>query len=98
LRTAIADLEIYCPAEHDESLSIAYRKGYLTIDELLNVDCEIISRRNVVLVYCPDGYISGGMWIEIEYAQTHIIPVRIVRTLGDAAEMVNQLIMERNDE
>lgn len=95
LRTAIADFEIYCPADHDEALSIAYHKGLLTIDELLGVDCAILQRRDAVLVCCLDNYVSGGMWVEIRYAQLHNIPVHIVSSLNHAVELVTRMLKER---
>lgn len=94
LRVSMPDVEIYCPAEMDEFPDIALRKGLLSIDDLLEVDCEIISRRDVVLVFCSDNHISNGMAVEIKYAQSHTIPVHIVLSLDHAIELVGRIQKE----
>ena len=94
MREKVPNVEFYVPAEMDEFPDAAYTNGYLTIGELLLIDCEILYKRNAVLVYAPDSYISGGMWTEIRHAHRYHIPIYLVRTLGEAAETVNQLLME----
>jgi len=63
---------IYVPAEHDEALRIALDKGFLTVDQILEIDCEIVGRCDLLLAYGP---ISSGMKAEIQYAQKHNIPI-----------------------
>ena len=95
LRAAVPDVEVYCPAEMDEFPDIAFRKGLFSIDDLLEVDCGIISRRDVVLAFCSDSYISSGMAVEIKYAQLHNIPVHIVLSLDHAVDLVKRLLVEK---
>lgn len=78
LRKKFPELDIYCPAEHDLFIVIAYRKKYLSEKQILDVDCEIVKNCDVLFVYCPDGYLSRGMMIEIQYAQKNDIPVLIL--------------------
>ena len=68
-------IELYCPAEHDEFVLIAYRKDYLTESQILSVDCSILSQRDLLLVYAKDNFISRGMKIEIEYANGINLPI-----------------------
>ena len=63
---------IYVPAEHDEALRIAFDKGFLTVDQILEIDCEIVSRCDLLLAYGP---LSSGMKAEIKCAQQHNIPI-----------------------
>jgi len=67
--------EFYCPGEHDEFVLIAYTKGFLSEEQILQVDCVIVSTCNLLLNYSPDGYISKGMKIENDYAVACRIPI-----------------------
>ena len=71
------NLEIHVPAEHDEHMLIAMKKGYLTIDQVLDIDCVIVSRRDVVLIANWEDHISGGMRREIDTAYRRGIPYRV---------------------
>lgn len=68
-------LDFYCPGEHDEFVLIAYEKGFLTEEQILSVDCEIILSCNLLLNYSPDRYISRGMKVENDYAAACRIPI-----------------------
>lgn len=78
LRLHFSKVDFYIPGEHDEFVLIAYLKGYLAEKQVLDVDCEIVSRCNLVVALAPDGYISRGMRVEIDYAVSAGIPVQIV--------------------
>jgi len=75
LNKEFPNIDFYVPAEHDELVLIAYRKGYMTEKQILDVDCDIISRCNFLIVFAPDDYISKGMQIEIDHAVFNSIPV-----------------------
>jgi len=75
LKTQFPTVDFYIPAEHDEFVLLAYRKGFLNEDQILNVDCDILAKRHFLIAYCPDDYISKGMFIEIGKAQKLRIPV-----------------------
>lgn len=68
-------IDFYVPGEHDEFVLIAYKKDYVTEEQILDVDCDIVSRCNFLVVYSPDDYISKGMQIEIDHAVKSHIPV-----------------------
>lgn len=64
--------EFYVPAEHEDFVSLAYQKGYVTESQILEIDCEILGRCDAVLALGP---ISSGMRAEIDYANSKNIPV-----------------------
>lgn len=68
LRKEFSNVDFHIPGEHHELDTIAYRKGYMTEEQILDIDCEIISRCNFIVVFAPDDYISEGMQVEIDYA------------------------------
>ena len=75
LRKEFPMIDFYIPGEHHEIDTIAYRKEYMTEEQILDIDCTIISRCNFIVVFSPDDYISKGMQIEIDYAVENNIPV-----------------------
>ena len=76
------NIDFYVPGCHDEFVLIAYKKEYLTEKQILDVDCDIISRCGFLVVFAPDDYISRGMKIEIDHAVLNNIPV-ILAVDGD---------------
>jgi len=69
------NIDFYVPADHDEFVLEAYKRGYVGEKEVLDVDCVIISKCNFIVVFSPDDYISKGMQIEIDHAVFNKIPV-----------------------
>lgn len=84
LRRKFPGVDFYVPGDHDEFVLIAYSWGLLTEKQILDVDCEIVHGCHFVIAYSPDGYLSKGMKIEIEYANMNGIPVIEVAHLGEA--------------
>jgi len=91
--------EFYVPAEHDLFIQKAYFKGYLTEEQILNVDCDIIAECNALIIYTPDGFISRGMDVEIEFASIWHIPTFTITepdymsriTMSDLEEFFKEL-------
>ena len=69
------DINLYIPAHHEPFVCRAWEKDYLTNDQILEIDCDIISDCGMLLVYCPDIYPSNGMEIEIKHAQKENKPI-----------------------
>ncbi len=67
-------IEVYCPADHDEFVMIAYRNGTLTEAQILAVDCEIVERCQALIWYSGLGS-SKGAEIEIKRARSQAIPI-----------------------
>lgn len=83
-------IDFYVPGDHDEFVMLAYESGILTIDQILEVDCKILSKRHILLNYIPDQYISGGMLKENMYAQENGIPILLAVDIDAAEKVLNR--------
>ena len=68
IRVAYPNLDLYVPAEHDEFIMLAYERGILTERDILSVDCDLVSRRDLLIMWLPDMHVSSGMWQEMREA------------------------------
>jgi len=59
-------LDIYCPGDHDEVISVLYRRGIIEEEDILEADCSIIDNCCGLIAFGTD--ISEGMAHEIEHA------------------------------
>ena len=75
LRKEFPMIDFYIPGEHHEIDTIAYRKEYMTEEQILDIDCTIISKCNFIVIFSPDDYISKGMQIEIDHTVKNSIPI-----------------------
>jgi len=94
------NIDFYVPADHDEFVLIAYKSGLLTENQILDIDCQILSKRHVLLNFIPDQYISGGMLKENMYAQENGIPILMAKDVDAAEKVLNRFLenMVRNGE
>jgi len=76
-----SNLEIYVPGEHDEFIMLAYLKGILTEKQILEIDCEILSKRDIVIVAYWSGQLSRGMQTEVMKATELGIPIFVLSGL-----------------
>ena len=83
LRAEFPNLDLYVPAEHDEFVLRTYETHLLNEAEILAVDCDLLLKRDFLIVYVPDGHLSSGMMQEITAAQVSHKP--IVLTAGSFA-------------
>ena len=60
-------IDLYIPAEHDEFVQIAFDKKYVSEEQILDVDCTIIDKCQLVIAL-GDHSKSRGMKIELDYA------------------------------
>jgi len=67
-------IELYIPGEHDEFVLLAYQKGFLSETEILDVDCAIIDRCDILLAW-KNPIHSNGMQREMKHAYNLGIPV-----------------------
>ena len=98
LRHEFSELEIYCPAEHDEFVATAYREKILTETEILAVDCILLSKRNILLIDTRQNFLSVGMRFEINYAYSHHVPVLFLSDVRSAKHIINEYLEDKNDE
>jgi len=76
-------LNIYCPHTRDVFPQVAMDKGYLTVDQVLDIDCEIVKQCDVLLVANWEGHISEGMAREIDAANKAAVPVRVFTDIDE---------------
>jgi len=95
LRKEFSMIDFYIPGEHHEMDTISFRKGYMTEEQILDIDCTIISKCNFIIIFAPDDYISTGMQIEIDHAVKSGIPV-ISAIDGTYEEYVQRIIYAIN--
>lgn len=76
------NIDFYIPGKHETFVITAFKKKYLTLEQVLDIDCDIISQCNFIVVFSPDDYISKGMQVEVDYCVFNNIPV-IVAVDGD---------------
>jgi hypothetical protein len=95
LRRKFPGINFYVPGDHDEFVLIAYKEMYLNEKQILDIDCKIVQQCAFVIAFSPDGYLSRGMKVEIEYAGENGIPVIIIPKLGKKEEnIINRQIRE----
>lgn len=73
------DIYLYVPGEHDEFVQLAYDKGYLNIDQILEIDCDIVDTCDLVIGLGK--YVSSGMQVEYTHAIKECIPLFACKTL-----------------
>jgi len=69
------NVSFHIPGAYEEFVGPAYRKGHLSEKQILDIDCDIISNCNFIIIFSPDDFISKGMKVEIDYSVKHNIPV-----------------------
>ena len=84
LRAGFPELDIYCPAEKDEALAYLLKNNYVTVEQLLEADCSIIDRMDLVLYYTADVGLFGGMLVEHSHACSKNIPGRYFSKINDS--------------
>ncbi len=84
-------LEIYVPAENETFVNFAYKLGFLTVEQILEVDCKIIDCLDAVIVYVPEGDdLQGGRLIEYEHALETHKPVWVFSDVENVAGWLTQ--------
>lgn len=83
LRSHLPQLDIYVPAEHEDFVHIAWKQKMLSEEQILKVDCEIVARKDLLLVLVKDGWRGGGIGVEINKAIECDIPIFYVEVVDD---------------
>ena len=87
LRCVLPEISVYVPGEHDQVISLLYQDGRLSEEDILWADCRIISNCDILIVWSPDGYISAGMQIELNYADEHGISRYVIHDIVELQEI-----------
>lgn len=69
IRDNVPELDLYVPAEHEDFVLIAYEDKYLTEEQILEIDCKILSDLDILIVYEVKGWLGGGIGVEIDAAK-----------------------------
>ena len=83
------ELDIYVPGDHDRFPQICLNKGYLTIEQILDVDVAIVLDCDLLLVYNPESHVSSGMQVEIDAAENAGKPIVMFENIN--AETIQQI-------
>lgn len=93
IRATFPLIELYVPAEHEDFVQRAYRCGYLTEQQILDVDCMIIDDCEGVLIFAPiDDPLQGGRQIEWEHALAINKSVIIFSEIGQVCEWLQHYL------
>lgn len=100
LELCIPALNIYIPGEHDEFVAMAYQKHRIDIDVVLDTDCDILDKRDLLIVYDYENFLSNGMVREVNYANKNGIPIYSFsevcdRTINELQEIVESIRLEK---
>ena len=98
LQKAFPDVEFYVPGgPSEEFVNKAYKKSYLSVAQILNIDCDILAEKDVVLCLVPKGdKLQGGRQVEVEFARKISKPVYIVADIRHAINSLNEYITGHN--
>ncbi len=84
-------LEIYVPAENETFVNFAYKMGFMTVPQILEVDCKIIDCLDAVIVYVPEGdELQGGRLVEYKHAVKTYKPVVIFDNIKGVSVWLTQ--------
>jgi len=89
-----SQLELYIPGANDDWAVVGLEKGYLTIDQVLDIDCSIVEGCDVLLIMDWEG-ISGGMGREIDAANKSGIPTRVITGVDEIELKALKIWLER---
>lgn len=94
LRYEFPNLRVYCPGDQDDWADVGYRRGLLSMKQILDIDCAIIGERDVVILYDQYGELSGGMQIEKDHAVATDTPTHTIHDFSD--ESLHKLLVFLN--
>ena len=93
LRAKFHDVKFYVPGEMDGFLMEHGITPVDLVEELLGLDCGIIGHSDGLIVFEPDDYISGGMCIELAYAEEHGVKTCDVDSINSASDQLLEQII-----
>ncbi len=92
IRWSCPEFDLYVPAENEEFIQIAFDKKYITEDHILEIDCVIVDRCAITIVYVPEGdELQGGRKIEFDHARNIGKPVIAYATAQEAIDFLRSL-------
>lgn len=96
IRWAVPEIGLlYVPAEHEDFVYIAYSDKYLTETEILEIDCKILKELDFHIVHEVDGWLGGGIGVEIDAAKKYGKAIFYLSELDEAsAFLLRQMVKE----
>lgn len=93
IRFFCPDYDLYVPAEHEEFIQISFALKYLTERQILDVDCDILDRCDILIIYVPEGdELQGGRLIEYGHAKDTGKIVFVYSTAGAAIAWLRRML------
>ena len=79
IRAEIESLDLYIPGEHEfPPVGYLLKKGYITVEQILEIDNIIIDECEAVIIYVPtDDELQGGRKIEYDHAMNTDTPILV---------------------
>jgi len=98
IKEVIPSTELYVPGgPTEEFVAKAFLKGFLTVSQIIEIDCDIIGTCDLVVCYVPEGDIlQGGRKEEVEYARKIGKPVFIFDNPNQAVDFIFDQMMGHN--
>ena len=78
-----SNLDFYVPAEMDEFPQVALELGFLDVEQILDIDCVIVSRCDALLVLHFEQKLSGGMERELTTARVTGVPIYLLNGMDE---------------
>lgn len=96
IRNALPSIELYVPAEQEKFVQLAYKFGYLTEQEILEIDCRIIALCDGVIVWLPNdnNILQGGRLVEYNFASKRNMPVCKFTTVKQVVKWLTAQIVK----
>lgn len=96
IRSDLPSIELYVPGEHEfPPVGYFIRKGYITAEQALEIDCMVIDECDGVIVFCPpDAPLQGGREVEYKYAVQNNKPVCIFARVSEINKWLAQQIIK----
>lgn len=95
LRATFPSVEFYVPGGPTEQfVHRAFIGKYLTVKQILEIDCKIIDDCEAMLVYVPDGdELQGGRMIEYDHASLSCKPTCIFAEIDEVIKWLTHFLL-----
>ena len=95
IREKVPEIDLYVPAEHEDFVHICWKEKYLTEEQILEIDCKILKRLDFHIVHEVDGWLGGGIGIEIVAAKKYNKCIFYVSKLDETtAVLLRQMVKD----
>ena len=92
IRARCSWLDLYVPAEHENFVQKAYNKKYMTERQILDIDCEIVSECDNLIIFVPKGdELQGGRKVEHDFAINECMPICLFSGPVEAIDWLTEL-------